>query len=507
MSVELGSQILSRLSFVEQPAPDPVGWIGEQLGEHPWSKQCEVLAAVAAHRRVAIPAAHAVGKSWLAARAAAHFIASWPIGEAFVITTAPSQSQVATILWRELRRVHRRARLPGRIVGSPSQPQQWLIGDEIVGIGRKSADGADPEQASAAMQGIHARRILIVVDEAGGVPSWLWDAVESMLTNVDARVLAIGNPAARSPFERVCAPGSGWHTMRIAAGDTPAFTGEDVPQEVLAALVSQTWVDEVTRRFGPDSSYVTARVHARFPESAEDSLVEAEWIREAQARDLSAAASSTPGTLATDVARTGRDRTIALANRGGQCRVVHEARGHDLMRTTGHVVDLARNTPRGSRLALVVDESGLGGGVVDRLREQRFSVLAFNGAHRAHDPDRFVNRRAEVYWALRELLRTGALDLDAADDDLALQLGEIRWKLDSKGRIQIESKDAMRARGVQSPDRADALMMSVASRAWEPVPEEDELQRALRAAERRRRRRQGEMSFEQWISTRPPIPW
>lgn len=491
----LSAQVLDRLTFADRDAPNASRWIVETLGEHLWSRQEDVLDALADHRRVAVPAGHAVGKSWLAARAVAHFVASLPVGEAFAVTTAPSQSQVAAILWRELRRVHRAARLPGRITGGSTRPE-WYIGDELVAIGRKSADAADAEQAAAAFQGIHARYVLIVLDEAGGIPSWLWGAAEALMTNADARILAIGNPAAGSRFEQVCAPGSGWEVLSIPATSTPAFTDEPAPPHVLEALVSPTWVDEVTRTFGEGSPYVTARVDARFPATREDALIEPAWIKAAQQRDLADQAATTTGTLAADIARSGSDETVVYGNRGGVVRRRHSARGQDTMATTGRLVALAKDT--GSKVTIVVDEAGLGGGVVDRLREQRgWRVVAFNAAHRPRDPDRFVNRRAEVFWTLRELLRGGELDLDPDDRELARQLGALRWSLNSRGRIRIESKDDMRARGVASPDRADAVAMSVATSDWRPAAPVDEVAQARRAIDRAWARKRRAMGVEE----------
>jgi hypothetical protein len=172
--------------------------------------------------------------------------------------------------------------------------------------------------------------------------------------------------------------------------------------------------------------------------------------------------------FAVDVARSGDDETVVVAlrpaARGGHvARVVHAARGHDLMRTTGEVARLLAAEPRpavGDHV-VVVDAVGLGQGVHDRLAELGVPVVDFKGSRAAVRPDRFANRRAESYWALREALIAGEVDLDPADDDLAAQLGGQRYALRSSGAVLIESKAEMRRRGLPSPDRADALAMAV----------------------------------------------
>ena len=90
-------------------------------------------------------------------------------------------------------------------------------------------------------------------------------------------------------------------------------------------------------------------------------------------------------------------------------------------------------------------------------------ATAFNSAEKASRPDRFLNRRAQAFWALRDELREGRIDRDSEDEELAAQLLAIRWTVNSRGQIQIESKDEMRKRGLPSPDRADAVAMALDS--------------------------------------------
>jgi hypothetical protein len=107
-----------------------------------------------------------------------------------------------------------------------------------------------------------------------------------------------------------------------------------------------------------------------------------------------------------------------------------------------------------------IDLIGIGAGVYDRLYEQNLNVGGFNSSHRAFDSKRFLNRRAEQYWHLRELFRTNSIDIDPDDEELATQLVSLKWKVNSAGKIQVESKEEMKKRGLQSPDRADSLMMA-----------------------------------------------
>jgi hypothetical protein len=79
---------------------------------------------------------------------------------------------------------------------------------------------------------------------------------------------------------------------------------------------------------------------------------------------------------------------------------------------------------------------------VDRLAELELPVVPYNGDEAPIDKERFVNARAEDYWTLRGAVRIGR-DRHRGDK-LAAQLGSIKWGIDSRGRIKIESQDDMR---------------------------------------------------------------
>jgi len=121
-----------------------------------------------------------------------------------------------------------------------------------------------------------------------------------------------------------------------------------------------------------------------------------------------------------------------------------------------------------------VDGVGVGGGVVDQLLELGHDVLDMQAGASAVDSEHYLNARAEWYWALRERFEDGDIDIDPDDDELAADLGSIRYKYTARGQVQIESKDDMKKRGLPSPDRADAVMLTAAA----PPPPSDALEDA-----------------------------
>ena len=206
---------------------DPAAWPEVRLGEEVWSKQREIMTALRDHRRVAVRSCHGIGKSHIASRAVAFWLDAHPPGEAFVVTTAPTYNQVRAILWRYIRQAHRK----GNLIGKLNQTE-WLIDGDLVGFGRKPAD-----QDEGAFQGIHAAHVLVVLDEACGIPEQLWVAADALTTNEGCRMLAIGNPDNPSSyFYSVCRPTSLWHKIRVSAHDSPNFTGEQVSEKLASPV-------------------------------------------------------------------------------------------------------------------------------------------------------------------------------------------------------------------------------------------------------------------------------
>lgn len=304
-----------------QPNPyvsDPVKWVRERMKEHPWSVEARILEALRDHRRVAVPSCHGPGKSWTASRGGSWWIDSHPSLEAFLVSSAPTDPQVKAILWREITRAHRKGNLPGRV----TLDAQWKDHDELVGFGRKPADiaaGASEETVTA-FQGIHARYVLVVFDEASGIDRALWVAANSLLTNEDARFLAIGNPDdPASEFAKVCAgappegglSNRGWYVIPISIFDTPNFTGEDVPDSLRPYLPGWTWLEEFARDIGGEELVKEARriaeggpveegsvawetplfmskVLGRFPEDAKGGTVPWSWVMRCRGEEATA---------------------------------------------------------------------------------------------------------------------------------------------------------------------------------------------------------------------------
>jgi hypothetical protein len=438
-------------------ASDPVAWIQDRLKEHIWSKQQEIAKSVRDNKYTAVKACHGPGKSFIAARIVAWWLSTNELGSAFAVTTAPSWPQVQAILWREIRRAHNKAALPGRITlechwyMKPYQGHRHTA-EELIAMGRKPQDYDE-----SAFQGIHARKVLVVIDEACGIPKALWDAVKTLVTNDYSRVLAIGNPDdPASEFANICNPGSGFNVIKISAFDSPNFTGEPIPAEVQDVLVSPGWVEERRIDWGEGSNLWRSKVEGEFPDISDEFLIPPAFIQRAHETDKPG---FDKGKYGIDIARLGTDKSVIYRNRGGQIRKIDSWAKMDTMETARRIANILSKHGE-DRVPAIMDVIGLGSGPYDRLRELGLEVGGFEGSGKAFIPGKFANRRAEVYWMFRRLLEEGEVDLDPQDTTLSSELQSIKYMIDAHGRIVIESKDDMRKRGILSPDHADAAVMS-----------------------------------------------
>ncbi len=430
---------------------DPVGFCKTVLKFQPWSKQAEIIESVRDHKRTAVRSCHGIGKTAIAARAALWFLAAHPHSK--VVTTAPTWSQIREQLWREIAVAH--ALADGFYDGTLTDTRLEL-GPEWFAIGL-STDRAER------FAGHHAEHLLLVVDEASGVSEDIYEACETLLTSAESRILIVGNPTVSSgtfhaAFHRDRAE---WNTISISALESPCFTGEQVSDEVRARLVTRQWVESAKKRWGEESPLYQVRVLGQFPTSADNSVCSLSEIETAQAQRID---SGSPIVVSCDPARFGSDETVIAVRRGSRVRIVRTYAKKDLMTTAGEILRVARSeAAKGNGdVSIVCDDIGIGGGLVDRLRElDEFQVVSFNGSASPRDGREYPNARSQAWFDFSD--RLASIDLDD-DEQLAADLLAPSYKIDSQGRRVVEPKSDTKKRLGRSPDRADAVLMAFAGR-------------------------------------------
>lgn len=433
---------------------DPVAWVRERLGEFLWSKQIAILESVRDNRRTAVPSAHETGKSFTASRAVCWWLDVHPAGEAFVVTTAPTAPQVRAILWREINRAHRKGQLAGR-----TNQTEWWLNDEIVAFGRKPAD-YDP----TAFQGIHARYVLVVLDEACGVPESIYQAANSLAANQHSRILAIGNPDdPSSHFKKICSVGSGWNVVQVDGLQSPNFSGEEIPDELRDLLISHVYVEEMRNDVGEDSPIFASKVRGQFPEDTADGVVPLSAIRKCQTERTWTDEQLLPIEIGFDVG-AGGDAAVLRERRGVKTGRTERHHTTDPMELVGHAVNFINST---GATCIKVDVIGIGWGIAGRLEElhtegkHAAEVIRVNVGEGSTNPVRFVRLRDQLWWEVgRELIQSQGVDLSDLDDVTIAQLVAPLWKPDSAGRISVEKKDETKKRIHRSPDDADAWLLA-----------------------------------------------
>jgi hypothetical protein len=439
---------------------DPVRWAAERGKAHLWSMQRTILESVRDNRRTAVHASHSVGKSYVAAMAACWWIDSHAPGEAFVLSSAPTAAQVRAVLWRTINRIHAKAELPGRM-----NQVEWVLptgsdSEELVAIGRKPS-----EHSEAAFQGVHARYVLVILDEASGVPEPLWTAAESIASNKNARILCIGNPDLTSgPFADACKPSSPFNVLHVGYQHSPAMTGEDVPQHVLEELISPEWVEDRRQAWGEDSALFQAKCLGEFPSASADPWRVVPEQNAAQCRYIEPAYNPDAVRIGGIDVGGGGDRTVLVERVGSAVRRIESFADADPMKTVGRLANLVEEW---NLEKVRIDVAGIGWGVAGRLREvlkergSKCTVKGLNFASKSTQPKRFLNLRAEAWWNGRELSRNELWSLANLDDDAIGELTTPRYEIvDSSGKIKIEKKDEVRERLGRSPDIADALLLA-----------------------------------------------
>lgn len=432
-----------------------MGFITDILDERPWSIQSRIAESVRDNPNTAVPSCFGSGKDWIAARIGAWWVCTGGI----LVATSNSFPQLRDIFWRELRRAHQRGGLPGN--PSNGTDLRWeVLESGSWAIGRKPDDN-DPE----GLQGIHGARVLVIVDEANGVGGQLWEATSGLVVNEASRRLAIGNPYEPvGPFYEACRLPT-WHVIPISVFDTPNFTGESVPAKAQGELVSPFWLEQRRADGLEGTAWWTAKVLGQFPDTASDGVIPLSLVEAARILPAATDAGEWAGL---DVARFGSDDTVLAEGLGNTVERLTILHGQDTMAVAGLGAEYLR-TRRG---ILAIDEGGVGGGVYDRIREQRLAgtVLAVNaGSSADNDPaDRLANMRAQLWWHAREALYRNEVSLARLPEEqyqrLRAELTAPTYRFTSSGRVQIESKEEMVKRGVKSPDVADAFNLGLYAR-------------------------------------------
>lgn len=435
----------------------PALFVRECLGVTADEWQDEVLEAAGTRQRIALKASKGPGKSAVLAMLLWWFLLTRPHPK--VVATSISGDNLKDGLWTELAKWQARSPLlkaaftwRAERITANDHPETWWAS------ARQWSKAASSDQQANTLAGLHADHVAFFIDEAGGIPDAVVAAAEGGLANVDetegreAKMFLAGNPThLTGPLYRACTTERRLWWVKEISGDP------DDPKR--APRVSITWAREQIEKYGRDNPWVLVNVFGQFPPSQSNALLGVEDVGTASRRTLEEHAFAHEARiLGVDVARFGDDRTVIQMRQGNMAFRPVVLRSQDTMQVAGQVsLVIGRQHPD----AVFVDETGVGAGVVDRLRQLKHAIVGVNNGGKALRPEpKFQNRRAETWWQMAQWVKRAGCIPD--DGELRGELVAPTYWFDGQGRLCLEPKDLLKQRGLPSPDKADALALTFA---------------------------------------------
>jgi len=432
---------------------DPYGWVlaaidwKDDEGPDDWQKEVLINlgkdlmkgATLGDAIRTAISSGHGSGKTALICWIILFCMSTMP--HLSGVVTANTSKQLETKTWRELAVWHKRLINSHWFTWTATKfyhnehPETWFC-----------AAIPNSEHNSEAFAGQHAKHVLVVYDEASLIPNIIWEVSEGAMTTGGAIWIVTGNPTRSSGKFYDCFHDQKhrWRTYKIDCRNA----------KMADKRLIQSWLED----YGEDSDFFRVRGRGEFPRAAATQFISTESVDEAIKRKIDERVwSCSRRFLGVDVARFGDDSTVLIRRYGRKVFKPEKYNRIDTMEVAARVAE----TYRKHKIDLVfVDGNGVGAGVVDRLRQLGIPVIDVQAGSRSSMPSTYANMRAEVWGRMRDWLADADLPEDCPE--LKKELISIEYGFNPKYQIILEKKETMKARGLPSPDHAEALAMTFA---------------------------------------------
>lgn len=284
----------------------------------------------------------------------------------------------------------------------------------------------------------------IIMDEASAIPAEIFDVALGSQTDGEPMMFMFGNPTRNTGFfaDTFGRLRHRWITWQVDSR-TAKMTNKDLIAE---------WVAD----YGEDSDFVRVRVKGEFPRVGDSQFISTEAVEGARDRIVEPTPLD-PIVMGVDVARFGDDQSVIVIRHGRKLLTIRSFRELDLMELSARVIECIKEF---GPHAIFVDGAGVGGGVVDRLRQLQYKVLEVQAGAKAEETGKYRNLRAEMWARMREWLEQADIPKEA--QALQYDLTGITYSYDDQMRICLEKKADMKKRGMPSPDFADALALTFA---------------------------------------------
>lgn len=387
--------------------------------------------------KLAVASGHGIGKTCLVAWIILWFVSCFEMGQ--TVVTANTKTQLLTKTWRELAKWHRLAINSHWFEWTATQFKHRLFPDTWFA-------SAIPwsEHNSEAFAGTHEKFVLMLFDEAASIANIIWEVAEGAMTTPNAVWIAFGNPTRNTGAFAECfgRQKHRWRTWQIDSRKAKMANKAQIQQ----------WIDD----YGEDSDFVRVRVRGVFPRAGSLQLISSEAVLQAMQRQLKPSEFHAK-VIGLDVARHGDDQSCIIKRQGMWTSKARRFRIPDLMLLASVFAEEINDWQPD---AVFVDVTGMGWGVYDRLRQLCNPDILYpvQVGEQAIEPTRFFNRRAEVWWRMRDWISEGGMLED--DPEMESDLTGPEYGYAERERIQLEKKEDMKARGLASPDAGDALALT-----------------------------------------------
>ena len=399
---------------------------------------------------------HGIGKS-----AGMSWVNHWFLSTrpgATAVTTANTEGQLIGKTWPELSKWFSMA-LNSHwfdVTATRVTPQKWFANaiKDSLSIDSKyyyAAAVTWNAEAPEAFAGTHSQYgTLFQFDEASTIPACIWETTFGAMTDFegDKIWLVYGNPTENSGpfFECFHKHRKYWRPRKIDSRTVK--------------ITNKKFLQQIVDRYGEDHDVTRVRVRGEFPKQAVNQFISTEVVHDAQDREVEPDLGA-PLILGVDVARYGDNDSVLRWRQGRDARSI-PARKFAKLSTTELANEVAKAIDETRPDAVFVDESGVGGGVVDQLKGRGYRVIGINPGGRAEDPKRHFNMRCQMWDDMAVWMGGGAID---DSEELETDLISPTYKLvGDSSTLRLETKEEMRKRGLISPDDGDSLGLTFAQR-------------------------------------------